>query len=88
MVNKDTQIDIQTIFGKFNCQFISNFPEKGYTVIVPKLKGVVTFGDNKMEAKNMVKEAIELHCECLLQEGFAEIKVSRYIQNDKYLVTV
>lgn len=68
-------IIIKTKLGKFECLFESNVPEKGYTVTVPKLKGVVTFGDTLAEAKKMVKEAIELHCECLLEEGLAELKI-------------
>lgn len=60
--------------GQFNCLFESNHPEKGYTVTVPKLKGVVTFGDNLSEAKKNIKEAIELHCQCLLERGLAEVK--------------
>lgn len=65
---------IKTKMGIFNCLFESNSPEKGYTVTVPKLKGVVTFGDNLKEAENNAKEAIELHCECLLENGLAEVR--------------
>lgn len=68
---------IKTAFGTFECLFDPNTPEKGYTVTVPKLSGVVTFGDKLAEAKRMAKEAIELHCECLLKGGMAEIKVRR-----------
>lgn len=75
------KIIIPTLYGRFICVFESNKPEKGYTVTVPKLKGVVTFGDNLNEAKKMVKEAIELHCECLLSEGLAEIKINKTIKN-------
>jgi len=76
MDNKKS-ITIETRFGIFECLFESNAPEKGYTVTVPRLKGVVTFGGNIGEAKKMVKEAIELHCECLLKEGLAEVKIYR-----------
>lgn len=60
--------------GEYACLFKSNYPEKGYTVTVPKLRGIVTCGDILKEAKKMAKEAIELHCECLLQEGLAEVR--------------
>ena len=60
--------------GEFNCTFDSNYPEKGYTVVVPKLKGIVTFGDNLKESEKNAKEAIELHCECLLESGLAEVR--------------
>lgn len=74
-MKKNKIVKIDTRFGSFDCLFESNAPHKGYTVTAPKLKGVVTFGDSLKEAKKMAKEAIELHCECLLQEGLAEIKV-------------
>lgn len=74
-MKKNKLIKIETRLGSFECLFEPNTPAGGYTVTVPKLKGVVTFGNNLDEAKRMVKEAIELHCECLLQEGMAEIKI-------------
>lgn len=74
-MKKSKFIKIETRFGNFECLFESNAPVKGYTVTVPKLKGIVTFGNDLEEAKKMAKEAIELHCECLLQGGLAEIKI-------------
>lgn len=70
-------IKIKTLFGAFDCVFEPNLPEKGHTVTVPKLRGVITHGDTLAEAKKMAKEAIELHCECLLEEGLAELKLRR-----------
>lgn len=69
------RIAIKTGMGTFLAFFDPNTPEKGYTVTVPKLRGVVTCGDTLMEAKRMAREAIELHCACLLDEGMAEIKI-------------
>ena len=40
-------------------------PEGGYTVIVPKLSGCVTYGSTLVEAKKMAKEAITLYIESL-----------------------
>lgn len=68
-------VKVETRVGTFDCLFESNAPDKGYTVTVPKLRGVVTFGKDMKEAKSMAREAIELHCECLLQGGMAEIRV-------------
>ncbi|MFY9463311.1 MAG: type II toxin-antitoxin system HicB family antitoxin [Candidatus Sungiibacteriota bacterium] len=68
-------ITVKTNLGIFQALFESNAPEKGYTVTVPKLRGVVTCGDTLAAAKRMVREAIELHCSCLLEEGMAEIKI-------------
>lgn len=78
-MKKNKMVKIKTRIGAFECLFESNAPERGYTVTVPKLKGVVTFGGNLKEAKKMAQEAIELHCECLLQNGFAEVKIHRRV---------
>ena len=37
--------------------------EGGYTVYVPSLPGCISEGDNKEEALNNIKEAIELYLE-------------------------
>jgi len=55
------KIVIKVKQGSFLCRFESNFPDKGYTVTVPNLKGIVTFGENLAEAKQMIKEAIEVY---------------------------
>lgn len=65
---------IKTRVGVYEATFESNAPQKGYTVEVPKLKGIVTFGDNLKEAEKNAKEAIELHCDCLLESGLAEVR--------------
>lgn len=44
-------------------------PEGGYTVTVPTLPGVVTYGRTVDEAKAMAREAIELHLEALREHG-------------------
>ena len=77
-MSKHKFLNIKTLFGIFKCRLESNTPEKGYTVTVPKLPGVVTCGDNLKEATKMAKEAIELHCECLLDSGLAELKMTRF----------
>ncbi|MBI4215635.1 MAG: type II toxin-antitoxin system HicB family antitoxin [Parcubacteria group bacterium] len=43
--------------------------DKVYLVRVPNLPGVITFGRSLIEAKKMAREAIELHCECEIDEG-------------------
>jgi len=74
MKNKKKTIKIKSKMGEYDCLFESNYPEKGYTVTVPTLPGIVTCGDTLEEAKKMAREAIELHCECLLQEGLAAVR--------------
>ena len=76
MAKKQIQ-KVKTLFGVFDCIFDPNTPERGYTVTVPRARGVVTCGDTLAEAKKMAKEAIELHCECLVEEGLAELKIYR-----------
>ena len=75
---------VKTTYGEFDCKFEPNTPERGYTVTVPRLPGVVTCGDNLVEAKKMVKEAIELHCECLIADGLAELKLASSIRHRQY----
>ncbi len=78
-------ITVATRYGSFECLFEPNVPEKGYTVTVPKLRGIVTCGDTLQEAKKMAKEAIELHCECLLHEGLAELKINQRLVRKNYV---
>ncbi|MDP3991205.1 MAG: type II toxin-antitoxin system HicB family antitoxin [Candidatus Nealsonbacteria bacterium] len=40
----------------------------GYTVIVPKLPGLVTEGNNLREAREMAKDAIRCYIEALLKD--------------------
>ena len=41
-------------------------PEGGYTAFVPSLPGCVTYGETIDEAREMVKEAVELYIESLI----------------------
>lgn len=40
----------------------------GYTVVVPKLPGLVTEGGNLKEAREMAKDAIKCYLEALLKD--------------------
>lgn len=44
-------------------------PEGGYTVLVPALPEVVTFGENEEEALRMAHEAIEVALQVRRDEG-------------------
>lgn len=46
-------------------------PEGGYTVLVPALRGCVTWGKNVVESLQMAKEAIECYLESLIKHGEA-----------------
>lgn len=43
--------------------------EGGYQVIVPALPGLVTFGRNREEAREMARDAIVCHVNGLLKDG-------------------
>ena len=68
---------VKTRMGTYEVLFESNSPDKGYTVTVPKLRGVVTFGDTMTEATKNAVEAIELHCECLLADGIGQVSTPK-----------
>jgi antitoxin HicB len=44
-------------------------PEGGFTVIVPSLPGCITFGKTLDEAKLMIREAIMLYVEDIIDDG-------------------
>jgi predicted RNase H-like HicB family nuclease len=44
-------------------------PEGGYTVLVPALRGCVTWGRNVVHSLEMAKEAIECYLESLVKHG-------------------
>jgi antitoxin HicB len=46
-------------------------PEGGYTVLVPALRGCVTWGRNVIESLEMAREAIECYLESLAKHGEA-----------------
>lgn len=54
---------------QFTCHFIPNEESGGFVVEVPALPGCLTQGDTFEEAKNNIKEAIELYCETLIERG-------------------
>ena len=43
--------------------------ENGYHVFVPALQGCHSFGSTVDEAKENIVEAIELHVECMIEDG-------------------
>jgi len=70
-------IPIKTAYG-IHIGIFESDPEGGYVVTGKDLPGVVTWGRNLAEAKKMVKEAMELCIECLVEEqlraGFSRRK--------------
>ncbi|HTK25424.1 MAG TPA: type II toxin-antitoxin system HicB family antitoxin [Pyrinomonadaceae bacterium] len=43
--------------------------ENGYHAFVPALQGCHSFGSTVDEAKENIVEAIELHVECMIEDG-------------------
>lgn len=58
--------NVKTKYGSHEALFDAD--DKGYTVTVPGLPGVVTWGESIAHAKKMAEEAIELCVECLVEE--------------------
>lgn len=69
MTAKKLDLSIETKRGTYEAVFKWDAKDKAYIVNVPSLSGVVTFGKNLKDAKRMAKDAIELHCECLIDDG-------------------
>ncbi len=74
---------VETKQGTFKVKFEWDAKDRAYLVTVPSLSGVVTFGTSLKDAKKMAKEAIELHCECLVDEGHLVIDDTRRLVNPK-----
>jgi len=55
----------------FYSVFIQKDPESDYGVIVPDLPGCISAGETPEEALKMVKEAMELHIQGLVEDGDA-----------------
>ena len=58
---KKREITIKTRFGAHICLF--ELDKKGYIVTAKDVPGVITWGKNLIEAKEMAKEALELMIE-------------------------
>ncbi len=63
------EINIQTKSGTFRTLIWWHGADKAYLVRVPSLPGTVTFGKSFEEAKKMAKDAIELYCSVILDQG-------------------
>jgi len=74
---------LKTKEGTFRVKFEWDSRDKAYLVTVPSLPGAVTFGLTLGEAKKMAREVIELHCECMVEEGYIIIDDSKKLVNPK-----
>ncbi len=55
--------------ARFTIVLEPNYPEQGYTVRVPYLPGVVSYGNDKKEAIERAKEAITGYIQTLQKAG-------------------
>ncbi len=78
------QATVKTKYGEH--RIVLEKDEKGYMVIAPGLKGVVTWGKNINQAKEMAKEAIELCIECIAEEEL--IRLGFVKKNAKKMATL
>lgn len=65
---KNYILAVKTNKGTYTCKFKWDEKDKAYIISVPSLPEVFTFGKNLTDAKKMVKDAIELYCDCLINE--------------------
>lgn len=75
-------LNISTKRGTYKAVFKWDKRDKAYIVSVPSLPDVFTFGKNLQDAKRMAKDAIELYCECLIDEGKIVIDDERRVVGD------
>ena len=61
--------------------------EGGYQVIVPSLPGLITYGRDLKEAKEMARNAINCHIQGLLKEKIEIPKETNFLQ-EKIMVSV
>lgn len=80
---KTKYVLLETKQGTFKVKFAWDASDRAYLVIIPSLPGAVTFGTSFLEAKKMAKEVIELHCECLVDEGHLVIDDTKRLVNPK-----
>lgn len=60
---------IKTKDGAYKIVIWFDKKDKAYLVSVPSLPEVFTFGKSLVDAKRMAKDAIELYCDCQVDEG-------------------
>ena len=70
---------IKTRFGDFRVKIWFDQGDKAYLVKGVTLPKVVTFGRTLKRAKEMAKEALELYCQTLIDQGHVIIDTRRRV---------
>ncbi|MDP3726390.1 MAG: type II toxin-antitoxin system HicB family antitoxin [bacterium] len=68
MKKREKKFIIHTKTGTYVAHIWFDAQDKAYLVSVPSLPGVITFGKTIKKAKEMARDAIELHCAYLLDD--------------------
>lgn len=69
MKENKKEFTIKTKGGSYRISVWFDKKDKAYIVRVPSLPEVLTFGKSLADAKKMAKDAIELYCDCQVDEG-------------------
>lgn len=68
MASQKKAFSIATRHGVYRAWIVRDAKSRTYRASAADLPGVLTFGTSLADAKRMVKDAIELHCDCLIEE--------------------
>ena len=60
---------LKTKYGRFKAFIWLNGTDGAYLVKFVNFSGVATFGKTLAEAKRMAKDAVELFCDCAIDDG-------------------
>ena len=69
MRRNEKEYTIETKHGTYKVRIWRAEKDKAYLVRVLAFPELATFGTSLAEAKSMAKDIIELHCDCLTNEG-------------------
>lgn len=68
MTAQKKTVAITTRHGLYRAWIVRDVKSRTYRAEAADLPGVITFGTSIADAKRMIKDAIELHCDCLIDE--------------------
>ncbi|MBI3421091.1 MAG: type II toxin-antitoxin system HicB family antitoxin [Candidatus Sungbacteria bacterium] len=68
MAGYKKQFIIRTKHGSYRARIWRDKTDHAYLADAPDFPEVATFGISLTDAKRMIKDAIELHCDCLIDQ--------------------
>ncbi len=69
MPRSEKHFIVDTKHGSYRVEIRRDEKERVYLVRVPAFPELATFGTSLADAKRMAKDIIELHCDCLIDDG-------------------